>query len=101
MVFMFWAGSSSMVIFWVWDERCGWNNPSVLPTVSKWQDSIGISSISSGFFYFRSFIFYEDLKMDHAQAHAHDVKKEVNTYLFIFACLAFLTIVTVLVSRLH
>ena len=33
--------------------------------------------------------------------HAHDIKKEVNTYLFVFGSLAFLTIVTVLVSRLH
>lgn len=38
--------------------------------------------------------------MSHAnQSPGHD--KEVNTYLFVFACLAFLTVVTVLVSRLH
>ena len=36
-----------------------------------------------------------------SHAHAHDIKKEVNTYLFVFGSLAFLTIVTVLVSRLH
>ena len=40
--------------------------------------------------------------MSHSEhPHGHDVKKEVQTYLFIFACLAFLTVVTVLVSRLH
>ena len=39
--------------------------------------------------------------MSQAHSHPEDIKKEVNTYLFIFGCLAFLTIVTVLVSRLH
>lgn len=34
-------------------------------------------------------------------AHHHDIKKEVNTYMFVFGSLAFLTVVTVLVSRLH
>ena len=32
---------------------------------------------------------------------AHDIKKEVKVYLIVFGSLAFLTIVTVLVSRLH
>ncbi len=32
---------------------------------------------------------------------AHDVKKEVRVYLMVFAALAFLTVVTVLVSRVH
>ena len=39
--------------------------------------------------------------MEHAHAHTHDVKKEVRIYMIIFASLAFLTIVTVLVSRFH
>ena len=39
--------------------------------------------------------------MSQAHAHPHDIKKEVNAYLFVFGCLAFLTVVTVLVSRLH
>jgi cytochrome c oxidase subunit 4 len=36
-----------------------------------------------------------------AGEHVHDIKKEVNTYLWVFGALAFLTVVTVLVSRLH
>ena len=34
-------------------------------------------------------------------AHTHDVKNEVRGYWIIFSALAFLTVVTVLVSRLH
>ena len=39
--------------------------------------------------------------MSHASEAHQDITKEVNNYLFVFGCLAFLTVVTVLVSRLH
>ncbi len=34
-------------------------------------------------------------------SHSQDIRKEVNRYMMVFASLAFLTVVTVLISRLH
>ncbi len=39
--------------------------------------------------------------MSNAPADVHDVKKEVRGYMIVFGSLAFLTILTVLISRLH